>query len=499
VDAPAGVLKNDSDPGARPLTAAVAGPPLHGSVTLNSDGSFDYVPASDFAGLDTFIYQVTSGDDPATAIVSITVTAANDPPQANGDNFVTMEDVTLTVFAKGVLANDGDIDSSSLHAVIETLPAHGVLSLSAAGNFTYTPASNFSGSDGFTYRVSDNSATSVPATVSINVVAVNDRPVAADDRLTRYDDHSVEIAVFDLLANDSDADGDALSVLLVAGSGPSHGTLTPLADGSGWTYVPEPDFDGSDSFAYQVSDGQTLSGIATVTLRPVNEPPSFIAGADQHATDESGPQSFAGWATHISAGPPNEADQVLHFLVTADKPELFTAKPTIDPTGQLLFTPAPNMSGTATVTVTLVDDGGTADGGIDSSQPQVFQITIDKPHPLHNTSNPIDSNNDGFMAPNDVVLVVNYVNAHPVSGAQGSGEAGADEHNYVDVNGDGFVSAMDALSIINYLNAHPTAAGEATASIVRAGSGGSGDAAANDLLALLAADNVMQAVSKRRN
>ncbi|MBW8883856.1 MAG: tandem-95 repeat protein, partial [Planctomycetia bacterium] len=497
-----GVLANDSDPEGDSLKAILASQAAHGTVTLNISGSFTYLPVHNYAGSDSFTYRPSDNSLSGSVVtVSLTVTPVNDPPVAKDDSYSVAKDTEKAVAAAlGVLSNDTDVDSSTISAIIETGPDHGQLTLNADGSFRYLPTTGFIGVDKFTYRASDTQLTSGPATVTLTISDVNHPPVASNDQAGTPEDNPLLIPVSSILANDSDVDGDALSVLLLVGSAPAHGTLTIQPGGSALLYTPDADFNGSDAFIYYASDGHATSNAATVvmTVAPVNDAPSFMKGPDLHLTDESGPQSYPLWATNVSAGPANEAGQSLHFLITTDQAGLFAAGPSASHAGELTFTPAANTSGTATVIIALIDDGGRASDGIDFSQPQIFQISIDKPHPLHNASNPVDSNNDGFIAANDAVLVINYINAQQVSAEGGSGEATGpiDDHDYVDVNGDNYVSAIDALSIINYLNAHPQAAGEAAAP---AAGGVASAAAANDLLALLAADTATQASGKRRN
>ena len=175
-----GVLGNDSDLDSATLTAAVVAEPAHGTLTLNSNGAFTYTPAANYNGPDTFTYHASDGSaqsNPAT--VTITVTPVSDPPTATNDTYSTAEDTPLTVPAPGVLGNDSDLDSSTLTAAVVAGPAHGSLTLNANGAFTYTPAANYNGPDTFTYRASDGSLTSDPATVTITVTAVNDAPTLA--------------------------------------------------------------------------------------------------------------------------------------------------------------------------------------------------------------------------------------------------------------------------------------------------------------------------------
>lgn len=155
---------------------------------------------------------------------------------------------------------------------------------------------------------------------------------------------------------------------------PRHGTLTGTAPDL--TYTPEADFFGQDSFTYRAKYGSAVSPVATATLNvnPINDPPGFVKGADVTVGEDAGPQSIAGWATAISAGPANESGQTLTFLVTNSNNALFAAQPAISADGTLTFTPAPNASGSATVEVTLKDSGGTP--GTDTSAAQTFTIRV---------------------------------------------------------------------------------------------------------------------------
>jgi hypothetical protein len=109
----------------------------------------------------------------------------------------------------------------------------------------------------------------------------------------------------------------------------------------------------------------------------VNQPPSFTAGASQTVLEDANTQTVSGWATAISPGLPGESSQVVTFVVTSDNPSLFALQPAVAPNGTLTFSPAANANGAATVTVTAHDDGGTANGGVDTSAPRTFTVTVD--------------------------------------------------------------------------------------------------------------------------
>jgi hypothetical protein len=150
-------------------------------------------------------------------------------------------------------------------------------------------------------------------------------------------------------------------------------------------------------------------------------------------------------------------------------------QPAIDASGRLTFSTIPNVTGTAQLTIELQDDGGTANGGHDTSPPQTVLITVAKQHPDHNAVNGLDVDDDGHVAPGDALAVINYINVFkpgPVDSQQG------DVNDYYDVNADGWIAPIDALEVINDINAQTAMAeGEAAPMATNASS-----AAAQELL-----------------
>ncbi len=179
-----------------------------------------------------------------------------------------------------------------------------------------------------------------------------------------------------MLINDSDPDFDTLKVVDVGAA--LHGTATIAGPGTIY-YLPDPDFSGTDTFTYTISDGElTSTATISVTVQAVNDAPRFTLSRDSVIVNEdAGAQTISGMATSISAGPGDEVNQNLTFTPATDSNHLFAAAPTIDPSsGTLTFTAMPNANGTAIVSVGLRDDGGTANGGVDSAPPQTFSIVI---------------------------------------------------------------------------------------------------------------------------
>lgn len=286
VGVPEGVLANDTDPNGATLFAAVVAEPTNGTIVFERDGSFVYTPDADFEGTDTFQYVAfnVALSSPATT-VTIDVSRMNqNAPVALSNQYGVDEDQVLTINADtGVLANDSDADGDTLTASILTQPLNGSLSLNQDGSFVYTPNPDFNGSDLFTYRASDGERFSNSATVSILVAAVQDAPTVVNDS---YD---VEIGVTrdvtsvdGVLANDSDRDGDPLTVSV--DQGPQNGTLALASDGS-FQYTPDAGFSGADSFTYTATDG-TSSQVGTVSLNVAQAGP--LVAISLLTTDLSG-------------------------------------------------------------------------------------------------------------------------------------------------------------------------------------------------------------------
>lgn len=180
VDSASGVLFNDSDPEADDLTATLVNDVTNGTLMLESDGSFTYMPDDDFNGTDEFTYVANDGStDSAETTVTITVNAINDAPQGEADEYTAREDMMLDIAAvDGVLANDSDVDGDDVTAVLDQDVSNGILTLNDDGSFTYMPTADFSGVDSFTYVATDGLETSDPVEVMITVVDQNAFSVA---------------------------------------------------------------------------------------------------------------------------------------------------------------------------------------------------------------------------------------------------------------------------------------------------------------------------------
>ena len=350
-----GVLANDTDVDSPALTVSVVSTTAHGTLLLNADGSFTYTPAANFNGTDSFTYKANDGTiDSAVASVTITVNGVNDVPAAIADAYAATEDQPLIVGAPGVLANDTDVDGGTLTAVLGTGPANGTLTLNANGGFTYTPAANFNGTDSFTYTANDGTTDSSAATVTITVAAVNDVPVAVNDTYATNEDGVLGIAAPGVLTNDNDVEGSPLSAAVV--DAPAHGVLTFNADGS-FSYAPNANFNGADSFTYKASDTTADSNVATVTIavNAVNDAP--VATNDSYTTSEDTALTVA--APGVLA---NDTDVDSNTLTIALVSGPANGTLTLNPDGSFIYTPAANFNGSDSFTYTASD--GTADSNV---------------------------------------------------------------------------------------------------------------------------------------
>ncbi len=275
VSAP-GVLGNDSDEGA--ITAMLDSGVSNGTLSFSSDGSFTYTPNLGFSGNDSFTYHANDGSLDSN-IATVTISVINSVPVAVADNYSTARNGQLTVGAPGVLSNDSDPDGDSLNAVKDTDPPNGTVTLNSDGSFTYTPDSGFVGTDTFTYHANDGTANS--NIVNVNIDVTNDAPTAVDDSYVTDKNVVLNIPAPGVITNDTDPNGDPLSAFLDVG--PVNGLVTLNADGS-FSYTPNPDYVGLDSFTYHVKDGLDDSNIATVNLT-VNQTCLFCDDFNDGAID----------------------------------------------------------------------------------------------------------------------------------------------------------------------------------------------------------------------
>jgi hypothetical protein len=380
------VLANDTDIDGDTLSvtqvnggAITAGGPAvavtNGSVALTTAGELVFTPAANYNGPASFTYTVSDGNgSTATATVSGTVVAVNDAPTAVADTFTTNEDTAVTV---AVLTNDSDVDGDTLtvtqvnsSAITAGGPAvavtNGSVALTTAGELVFTPAANYNGPASFTYTVSDGSGSTATATVSGSVAAINDAPNAVADTFTTNEDTAVTVAV---LTNDSDIDGDTLTVTQVNGSAiTAGGAAVAVTNGSvvltaagELIFTPSANYSGAASFTYTVADGTGLTSTANVTGTVTAVPDAPLAQPDTFTTNEDTAVTVAVLANDSDAdGDTLTVTQVNGSAITAGGAAVAVTNGSVVLTtaGELVFTPAANYSGAASFTYTVADGTG---------------------------------------------------------------------------------------------------------------------------------------------
>ena len=370
-DTPASGTLKATDAESDTLTFAIVANGSLGTAVLTNTatGAFTYTPKPNVSGADSFSFKANDGTgDSNIATVTISIAAANDPPVAQNASLATPEDTPVN----GILTATDPEGAALTYAIV----ANGslgtaVLTNAASGAFTYTPKPNANGIDSFSFKASDGDGASNLATISITLQAVNDPPSALAD--TAETNENIPATIF-VLANDSDPDGDQLTVQSV-----TQGANGSVANnGNSVTYTPKPGWFGNDSFSYTLSDGQGGTATATVqvAVNEVNYAP--VAQNLTATTMENTPIGGQVLATDA------DGDPLTYSIVSNGS--LGVAVITNPATGAFTYTPAPDAFGTdsftyktndgkadsnlATVTVTIANAGVRAlsdDFAIDTS------------------------------------------------------------------------------------------------------------------------------------
>ncbi|MEN9361965.1 MAG: hypothetical protein RL095_3500, partial [Verrucomicrobiota bacterium] len=328
----------------------VASPGVKGLVSV-SGSVFTYTPNANANGSDSFVIAVSDGDITTTKTISVNITPINDAPVISGANEISTPEDQVRLYSSSAF----DVDSANLTWSIVSQGSKGQVRLSDSpfkftsdanyfspiehySFFTYTPDANANGLDSFVIAVSDGAITTTK-TISVNIAAVNDAPVISSAAsLTTQEDQAV---VYQAAATDIDSSNFTWSI---ASQG-SKGLVS--VSGSAFTYTPNADANGSDSFVIEVSDGElTTTQTISVSIAAVNDAPLLTSDTSLAVTEDT-PATLALAATDIDG-------DYLSFSIKTNG-----SKGSASISGSTLtYTPAADANGSDSVVIEVLDGNG---------------------------------------------------------------------------------------------------------------------------------------------
>ncbi|EME67601.1 outer membrane adhesin-like protein, partial [Paramagnetospirillum caucaseum] len=345
------LLTNDRDWDGDALNVSAVSNALHGTASL-SNGQITFTPEANYSGSAGFSYILSDGlGGIDTGTVALSIAAANDVAVMGADSVLGVEDGTLYIPVTNLLANDSDVDGP-LSLVSVGGASHGTVSLSGS-TVVFMPDADYSGTASFTYQVADPTGALGSGTVTINLAAVNDAPVAADKVATTTEDTALTISAASLMGGAHDIEGDSLTLLSVGNA--IGGTASRNTAGD-VVFMPAVNRNGEASFCYTITDGKGGVDTRTVTvaIAPVNDAP--IALAKDLATNEDGAVTIS--AASLLAGATDVEEDILS-LVSVDNAVNGAVSRAAN--GDVIFTPNTDFNGAASFDYTVSDGhGGTS-------------------------------------------------------------------------------------------------------------------------------------------
>ncbi|WP_149980775.1 tandem-95 repeat protein [Pseudoalteromonas rhizosphaerae] len=342
-------------------SAAIVLPASKGTVSI-TNGIATYTPNSNVTGTDTFTYTVKDAalNTSTAATVTVTITPVNDLPEVQAISLSVDEDTASAVTNVRSLASDVEdtIPTGTINLV--RAPSSGqVVFDQAAGTFVYTPDANVTGQDSFTYTITDSEGgVSLPGTVTVNIGAVNDRPVVANDAVTTDEDTATTLAI---LANDSDVEDSGFNAANVSlenqGTGAGmydFATVSVNLDGS-LAIVPSQDVNGVFSFTYTLTDSEGLSSTpatVTLTINAVNDAPVALDNTAQLQEEGSFEVNVLGNDSDVDIGDSLDVSSVTVVSAPSNGQTQVTA------TGAIIYTANADYYGDDSFTYTVKDSNG---------------------------------------------------------------------------------------------------------------------------------------------
>lgn len=450
---------------------------------VSADGTLTFTPA--FNAYGTATLWISLHDDGGTAnggsdvsepqTFTISITPVNDAPA-----FLTTGDITvredpfpstpiewLSAWSPDGVFHSGPPGSSEADqldwqiTVADPSMFSEPPSLDMSGRLHFVLAWDAFGSTTMTVRLHDDGGTanggvdlSEPQTITITVTPVNDQPsfVPAPGIIAALeDDPATSIPGWASAISAGNGEGAQTLAFLVTNDNPALFSVAPAITTDGTlSFTPAPDAWGATFLTIVLADDggtadggldQSLPITVPLYVLGINDAPTFIPGGNLDAVSGSPPVIVPAWATGITPGP-GESAQQLSFQVVTNRPDLFASWPLVAASGDLIFTPAAGVAGVATVTVSLHDDGGTANGGVDASAPHSFTITVNATTPTDHP--PTLSGPAALTTAEDTPLIVTVLAADADGDALSLVVTAAPQHGTLSASAGGFFTYAPA-------------------------------------------------------
>ena len=321
-----------------------------------------------------------SGDDTyATQTFTIAVNAVDDAPTvANAiADFAVTEDASNSTIDLTNTFTDVDNNDSDITKVILSNGNTSLVSASISGNtLTLDYEANQSGTAAITIRATSNGKT-VDEVFVVTVNAADDSPTVANAiaDFTVLEDASNSTVDYSNVFTDGDNNDDDITKAVQSNNNTDLVSASISGNALTLDYVAN-QYGTATINIRGTSNGETVDDAFVVTVTGVNDEPSFTKGSNVSVNEDAGAQTASGWASNISKGTNDPSSQSLTFTTSNNNNSLFSSQPAINASGVLTFTSAANATGTATVSIVLTDDGGTANSGDDTYSTQTFTITV---------------------------------------------------------------------------------------------------------------------------
>ncbi|MGR5169368.1 cadherin-like domain-containing protein, partial [Vibrio astriarenae] len=349
-----------------------------GVLTDNGNGTYSFAPNENFNGDVEFSFNVSDGTDTVSANVNVQVTEVNDPPVAGSTSYTVNEDSSITISNEQLLANSSDVEGEVAIDSVTYSGTDGVFADNGDGTYTFTPNENFAGDISVDVTVVDEDGATAETTAGIEVIEVNDPPIAGPTTYTIDEDSVLTFNESQVLANASDVDGD-VSLVGVSYDGPD-GIFTVNDDGT-CSFAPNENFNGEVQLDVTITDddGATVDTVINVNVLPINDAP--VSGTTAYQVDEDGSITIS-QEQLMSQASDVEGDDLSASNLTVDG----NAEVTVNDDGSFTITPDADWNGDIDMTFDITDGTDTIQATADLTvnpvndlpQPQDQEFTVEE-------------------------------------------------------------------------------------------------------------------------